>query len=236
MSGAGDPERIKRAMNAVDTTLVRREEDLILLLSPPFDKGTLEPGYIKGYLPGVRENGGQYTHGAIWTALAFAEMGDGDKAGELFSMLNPINHSSSRTGVYRYKLEPYVMAGDVYAESPHSGRGGWSWYTGSAGWMYRGLLEGLLGFKLRGDKLELNPCIPHSWSGFRLQFRYQQTDYTIQVENPQHICQGISKITLDGQQLATTSIGLVNDQKTHDVRLILEVPSLVQASKVADAL
>jgi cyclic beta-1,2-glucan synthetase len=235
MSGAGNPERVKRAMNAVDTTLVRREDDLILLLSPPFDKGTLEPGYIKGYLPGVRENGGQYTHGAIWTALAFAELGDGDKAGELFSMLNPINHSSSRTGAFRYKLEPYVMAGDVYAESPHVGRGGWSWYTGSAGWMYRGILEGLLGFKLRGDRLELNPCIPHAWSGFTLRFRYQQTAYTIQVENPHHLCQGANKITLEGQQLATSSIALVNDHKTHDVRLILESATLISALKVVEA-
>ncbi len=226
ISGAGNPERVKRAMNAVDTTLVRREEDLILLLSPPFDKGTLEPGYIKGYLPGVRENGGQYTHGAIWTALAFAELGDGDKAGELFAMLNPINHSSSRTGAFRYKLEPYVMAGDVYAEPPHVGRGGWSWYTGSAGWMYRGLLEGLLGFKLRGVRLELNPCIPHAWSGFSLRFRYQQTDYTIQVENPHHLCQGVSNVSLDGQQLATSFITLVNDHQLHTVRLVLESATL----------
>jgi cyclic beta-1,2-glucan synthetase len=214
-------ERAKRAMNAVDTTLVRREDDLVLLLSPPFDKGVLEPGYIKGYLPGVRENGGQYTHGAIWTALAFAELGDGDKAGELFAMLNPINHSSSRTGAFRYKLEPYVMAGDVYAESPHVGRGGWSWYTGSASWMYRGILEGLLGFKLRGDTLELDPCIPHTWTGFTLRYRYKETVYDLVVENPEKVCRGISTVSLDNHVLNSQVVHLVNDQKLHDVHIVL---------------
>ncbi len=226
LSSAGNSERVKRAMNAVDTTLVRREDDLILLLSPPFDKGTLEPGYIKGYLPGVRENGGQYTHGAIWTALAFAELGDGDKAGELFAMLNPIHHSSSRTGTFRYKIEPYVMAGDVYAEPPHVGRGGWSWYTGSAGWMYRGLLEGLLGFKLRGERLELTPCIPRTWSGFTLRFRYKETLYEIQIDNPSRVCKGVANISLDGRHLGTSYIPLVNDGITHHVQIVLAEASV----------
>src|SRR6185369_6084719 len=136
-----DPERARRAMAAVDEHLIRRGDGLVLLFTPPFDRTALEPGYIKGYAPGVRENGGQYTHAAVWATIAFAALGDGDKAAELFSVLNPINHASTRAGLYRYKVEPYVMAGDVYSESPHTGRGGWTWYTGAAGWMYRAGVE-----------------------------------------------------------------------------------------------
>ena len=160
LSGAADPSRAERAMAAVDEYLVRRGDGLVLLFTPPFDHGDLDPGYIKGYLPGIRENGGQYTHGAIWSVLAFAALGDGDKAGELFSILNPINHASTTAGVHRYKVEPYVMAADVYAEPPHVGRGGWTWYTGSAGWMYQAGIEWILGFRLRGTELSIDPCIP----------------------------------------------------------------------------
>ena len=142
ISGAADPARGARAMAAVEEYLVRRNDGLVLLFTPPFDRGSLDPGYIKGYLPGVRENGGQYTHAALWSVLAFAALGDGDKAGELFALLNPINHASTRAGVHRYKVEPYVVAADIYAEPPHVGRGGWTWYTGSAGWMYRAGLSG----------------------------------------------------------------------------------------------
>ncbi|MGH7487870.1 MAG: GH36-type glycosyl hydrolase domain-containing protein, partial [bacterium] len=159
ISGAAEPARGARAMAAVEKYLVRRGDNLILLFTPPFDHASPDPGYIKGYLPGVRENGGQYTHAAIWSVLAFAALGDGDKAGELFSLLNPINHASTRAGVYRYKVEPYVVAADIYAESPHVGRGGWTWYTGSAGWMYRAGIEWILGFRLRGSVLHLDPCI-----------------------------------------------------------------------------
>ena len=140
-------------MAAVDEYLVRRDDGLVLLFTPPFDQTPLDPGYIKGYPPGIRENGGQYTHGAIWSVIAFAMLGDGDKAGELFSLLNPINHASTRAGIHRYKVEPYVACADVYSEPPHVGRGGWTWYTGSAGWMYRAGLEWILGFRLRGAKL-----------------------------------------------------------------------------------
>ena len=136
---------------------------LVLLFTPPFNKTALNPGYIKGYIPGVRENGGQYTHGAIWTMMAFTMLGDGDRAGELFSLLNPINHASTRAGLHKYKVEPYVAAGDIYAVWPHTGRGGWTWYTGSAGWMYRAGLESILGFKLHGDRLRVEPCIPRWW-------------------------------------------------------------------------
>jgi cyclic beta-1,2-glucan glucanotransferase len=150
ISGASDKNRAVTAMAALEEYLVRRDDGLLLLFSPPFDRTSLDPGYIKGYPPGIRENGGQYTHGALWSVLAFAMLGDGDKAGELFSLLNPINHWSTRAAIYRYKVEPYVTCGDVYAEPAHIGRGGWTWYTGSAGWMYRVGLEWILGFRLRG--------------------------------------------------------------------------------------
>ena len=171
-------------MAAVEEYLVRRNDGLVLLFTPPFDSAALDPGYIKGYLPGVRENGGQYTHAAIWSVLAFAALGDGDKAGELFALLNPIKHASTRVGVHRYKVEPYVVAADIYAEPPHVGRGGWTWYTGSAGWMYRAGLEWILGFRLRGPLLHLDPCIPRAWQSFAIAFRYHSSRYDIVVENP----------------------------------------------------
>jgi cyclic beta-1,2-glucan synthetase len=171
ITGAAEPGRGARAMTAVDQQLVRRPEGLIRLLAPPFDKTPLDPGYIKGYVPGIRENGGQYTHAAAWTVVAFAALGDGDKAGELFRMINPINRTASRAGVQRYKVEPYVVAGDVYAEAPHIGRGGWTWYTGSSGWLYRAGLEWILGFRLRGTTLNIDPCIPRNWASYSIVFR-----------------------------------------------------------------
>ena len=166
ISGAADPARAALAMAAVNEHLVRRSDGLVLLLAPPFDRTSREPGYIKGYPPGIRENGGQYTHGAIWSAIAFAMLGDGDKANELFSMLNPINRSRTRDAIHRYKVEPYVICADVYSQPPHVGRGGWTWYTGSAGWMYRAGLEWILGFRVRGTILLIDPCIPKVWKNF----------------------------------------------------------------------
>ncbi|MBA3652187.1 MAG: cyclic beta 1-2 glucan synthetase, partial [Chthoniobacterales bacterium] len=160
ISGAGDPGRSRRALDVVDTRLVRREEKLIQLFAPPFDKSALNPGYIKGYIPGVRENGGQYTHGAIWTAMAFALMGETDRAWELFALLNPIHHGATAAQIATYKVEPYVVAADIYAVAPHIGRGGWTWYTGSAGWMYRFLTETLLGVHREGDLLRIIPRFP----------------------------------------------------------------------------
>ena len=157
-------------MAAVEEYLVRREQELVLLFTPPFDRSAVDPGYVKGYPPGIRENGGQYTHAAVWAVAAFAALGEGDKAGELFSILNSINRASTRAGVYRYKVEPYVVAADVYAEPPHVGRGGWTWYTGSAGWMYRAGVEWLLGFRFRGATLHLDPCIPRAWRRFEIDF------------------------------------------------------------------
>ena len=222
ISNAATPERAARAMAAVEEYLVRRGDGLILLLTPPFDRPIHDPGYIKGYPPGVRENGGQYTHAALWSLLAFAALGDGDKAGELFSILNPVNLSSTRAGVHRYKVEPYVVAADVYAEPPHVGRGGWTWYTGSAGWMYRAGLERILGFRLRGDTLHLDPCIPRAWRGFEIRFRYHSTRYEIVVENRKGAMRGVSRIEVDGAPVPVPAIVLQDDGKTHLVRVVIE--------------
>jgi cyclic beta-1,2-glucan synthetase len=223
VSGAAEPARGARAMAAVEKYLVRRGEGLVLLFTPPFDHASPDPGYIRGYLPGIRENGGQYTHAAIWSVLAFAALGDGDKAGELFSLLNPINHASTRAGVYQYKVEPYVIAADIYAEPPHVGRGGWTWYTGSAGWMYRAGIEWILGVRLRGTSLYVDPCIPRGWRGFEVAFRYHSSRYKIVVENPQGVTRGVSSVELDGVSLVGGSmhIPLADDGATHHVRFVL---------------
>ncbi len=223
ISGAAEPARAARAMAAVEEYLVRRDQELILLFTPPFDHAPLDPGYIKGYPPGIRENGGQYTHAAIWAVMAFAALGNGDKANELFSILNPINRASTRAGVHRYKVEPYVAVADVYAEYPHVGRGGWTWYTGSAGWMYRAGLEWLLGFRLRGAVLHLDPCIPRAWRRFDITFRYHASRYEIEVLNPNGATRGISTIDVDGirQSVAGGSVPLTSDGATHRVRVVL---------------
>ncbi|MGH7307369.1 MAG: GH36-type glycosyl hydrolase domain-containing protein [Candidatus Rokuibacteriota bacterium] len=223
LSGAAESGRAARAMAAVEEYLVRRGQELVLLFTPPFDRTTLDPGYIKGYPPGVRENGGQYTHAAIWAVMAFAALGDGDKANELFSILNPINRASTRAGVYRYKVEPYVAAADIYAEPPHVGRGGWTWYTGSAGWMYRAGLEWLLGFRLRGAILHLDPCIPRAWRRFEITFRYHASRYEIMIENPSGVTRGVASVEVDGAPLASggASLPLIDDGTTRRVRVIL---------------
>jgi cyclic beta-1,2-glucan synthetase len=222
ISAAADPARRERAMAAVEEHLVRRADGVVLLLTPPFEDTSLEPGYIKGFVPGVRENGGQYTHAAIWSAIAFAALGDGDKAAELFAMLNPINHASTEAGVQRYKVEPYVVAADVYTEPPHVGRGGWTWYTGSAGWMYRAGLESILGFRLRGARLVVDPCIPRAWHGLEVMFRYRSARYDIVVENPQRVSRGVSSVEVDGVSLVgERRIMLADDRKTHQIRIVL---------------
>jgi cyclic beta-1,2-glucan synthetase len=213
-------------MAAVEEYLVRRHDGLLLLFTPPFggaDSATVDPGYIKGYLPGVRENGGQYTHAAIWSVLAFAALGEGDKAYELFTLVNPIHHGNTRVGVHRYKVEPYVVAADVYAEPPHIGRGGWTWYTGAAGWMYRAGIEWILGFRVRGARLHLDPCIPRTWPRFEIVFRYHSSRYEVIVDNPQGVARGVLSIALDGEPLpgGGTAIPLVDDNTTHHVRVVL---------------
>jgi cyclic beta-1,2-glucan synthetase len=221
ISGAADKHRATRAMSAVEQYLIRRGDGLVILFTPPFDKGALDPGYIKGYVPGVRENGGQYTHAALWTLIAYANLGDGDRAGELFALLNPINHASTRAGLHKYKTEPYVAAGDVYAVPPHTGRGGWTWYTGSASWMYRAGLESILGFELRGERLRIEPCIPRSWRGYEMSYRRGRTRYSIKVENPSGISRGVAEVWLDDVLQPTFEIPLADDGKTHQVRVVL---------------
>ena len=221
ISGGANPQKAARAMASVDEYLIRRGDGIVLLFTPPFDKSSLEPGYIKGYVPGIRENGGQYTHAALWTLIAFAMLGDGDKAGELFSLLNPINHASTRAGLHKYRVEPYVAAGDVYAEQAHVGRGGWTWYTGSAGWMYRAALESMLGFNLKGETLLIEPCIPRSWREFEINYRCGKTLYRIKVENPSSVCRGVAEVLLDGKLLASGEIPLTDDGLTHQVRVTL---------------
>ena len=198
-------------MAAADEYLVRRNDQLALLFTPPFDQAPLDPGYIKGYPPGIRENGGQYTHAAIWSVLAWAMLGEGDKATELFSMLNPINHASTRAGIHRYKVEPYVVSADIYAVAPHIGRGGWTWYTGSAGWMYRVWLEEVLGFKLRAGRLSIEPVIPANWPGYALTFRYGRTGYRIEVEN--------------GGERSKQEIQLVDDGESHAIHVYAGAPA-----------
>jgi len=221
ISGAANPPHAERAMASVEEYLVRPGDDLVLLFTPPFDHSDVDPGYVKGYVPGIRENGGQYTHGAIWSILAFAALGDGDKAGELFSILNPINHANTRAGVQRYKVEPYVIAADVYSEPPHVGRGGWTWYTGSAGWMYQAGIESILGFRLRGATLAIDPCIPRTWPGYEIDFRYHSSTYAIVVENPRGVSRGVASIELDGRALTADGIPLADDGIGHRVRVVL---------------
>jgi cellobiose phosphorylase len=219
ISGAGDPQRSSQAMNAVDRRLIRRNARLIQLFDPPFDKSPLNPGYVKGYIPGVRENGGQYTHAAIWAAMAFALMGENDRAWELFALLNPIHHSGTPKQIATYKVEPYVIAADVYAVAPHMGRGGWTWYTGSAGWMYRLLIETLLGVNLAGDQLRLTPRLPKSWTTYKIHYRYRQTVYHITITRLTADWAGANQLFLDGNELAAATVPLVDDHCEHSVEL-----------------
>ena len=197
LSGAADPVRAAAAMAALERRLIRRDEGVALLFSPPFDKTPLDPGYIRGYPPGLRENGGQYSHAAMWAILAFAKLGAGDRAGDLFALVNPINHARTAEEVDRYKVEPYVVAADVYSVSPHAGRGGWTWYTGAAGWMYRAGIEGILGIRREGAFLVVDPCIPAAWPGFEATVNTGSTRYDIRVETPSHRCRDVSRAILD---------------------------------------
>ncbi len=221
ISGAGEPHRQVRAMASVEEYLIRRGDGLVILFTPPFDKSRLDPGYIKGYVPGVRENGGQYTHAALWTLIAFAILGDGERAGELSQLLNPISHSSTRAGLHKYKVEPYVAVGDVYAVPPHTGRGGWTWYTGSASWMYRAGLESILGFKLQGERLRIDPCVPRWWRDFEITYRRGRTTYRITVENPLAVTRGVISVEFDGAIKDTDEFPLVDDDQTHVVKVVM---------------
>jgi len=217
ISGAGEPGHVARAMSAVNAQLVSRSDGLIKLFTPPFDHTPHDPGYIKAYPPGLRENGGQYTHAAVWSVIAFAMLGNGDRAADLFSLLNPINHASTRAGIHRYKVEPYVICADVYSAPDHIGRGGWTWYTGSAGWMYRAGIESILGISLRGRNLSIDPCIPRAWSGFELTFKHGSSRYRIEIKNARGARKGRMQATLDGQELQgeVCEIALVDDGRYH---------------------
>jgi cyclic beta-1,2-glucan glucanotransferase len=222
LSGAGDRARARQAMTSVERHLVRREDRLLLLLAPPFDRTPLDPGYIKGYPPGIRENGGQYTHAAIWSVLALAELGEGDRATDLFDLLSPIHHATNRADVHTYRVEPYAVAADIYSEPPHAGRGGWTWYTGAAGWLHRAGLEWILGFRKRGATLRIDPCIPRRWAGFAITYRHGSTVYRITVENPKGVCRGVSRVSLDGTGLpADAPVPLSDDGREHEVRVLL---------------
>ena len=219
ISGAADPARAYQAMAAVQQRLVRDADQLILLFDPPFDRGTLEPGYIKGYVPGIRENGGQYTHASTWVVLATALLGQGARAAELFGMLNPVRHADSPKGVDLYKVEPYVMAGDVYGAPPHTGRGGWTWYSGSSGWMYRVGLETILGFRLRAGRLEIEPCIPPGWSGYEVTYRLGSATYHVVVENSGETGRGVRSLTIDGQVVPPGAVDVADDGSRHEIHI-----------------
>lgn len=223
LSGAGGPERSRRAMEAVDQRLVRRDQGLVQLLDPPFDTSSLNPGYIRGYAPGVRENGGQYTHAAIWAAMAFAKLSDNRRAWELFNIINPMNHARTAEQAAVYKVEPYVMAADVYAVMPHIGRGGWTWYTGSASWMYRLMLESLLGLRLEVDRLRFTPCLPPEWEGFTMHYRYRETVFHIHVAQiPEE--KGKMRVSLDHMPQQDGCIPLTDDHKEHWAEVLVPIP------------
>ncbi len=221
ISGAGEGERTEQALRSLEENLVLENERMILLFTPPFDQTPKDVGYIKGYPPGVRENGGQYTHAATWAALAFARRGDGDKAVSLLRMLNPVEHAREKEDYERYKVEPYVVAADVYALKDHLGRGGWTWYTGAASWFYRVWLEEVIGFRRRGDSLLVDPVIPKDWTGFRLKYRYRRTHYDIAIENPEQLSRGVVLVEVDGAAQPNQSISLQDDGQPHHVRVML---------------
>jgi cellobiose phosphorylase len=215
LSGVADPQRGRQAMDALEQQLVRPDAALVQLLAPPFDRAEPNPGYIKGYVPGVRENGGQYTHAAVWAGMAYASMGDAQRAWQVYDMLAPINHAASAAAIARYKTEPYVMASDVYACAQHLGRGGWTWYTGSAGWMYRYSVESLLGLRVRGDQLHLAPCVPPEWDGYELRYRYRNTVYAIVVRRTRDV----PELLIDGERQPGLVLTLADDGQPHRVEL-----------------
>jgi cyclic beta-1,2-glucan synthetase len=221
LSGGGNAQRAQKAMQAVAENLIKKEDQLVLLFTPPFDKSPRDPGYIKGYPPGIRENGGQYTHAATWTVWAFTKLGDGDRAWKLFDLMNPIKHSDNAEKIERYKVEPFVIAADVYSQPPYIGRGGWTWYTGSGGWMYRLGLEAILGFHREGHLLKIEPCIPKEWPGYKIQYQFGESQYTIQVENPEGVNQGVVQILMDGMPSTEKAIKLNDDGINHQITIIM---------------
>jgi len=224
LSAAAPQARAAEAMASVNALLVSRSDRLVKLLTPPFDTAPLEPGYIKGYPPGIRENGGQYTHAAVWTAMAFAALGDHARAWELFGLMNPVSHGDTPEAIATYRVEPYVVAADIYAVAPHTGRGGWTWYTGSASWMYRLLVESLLGVEQEGTLLRLSPHPPRDWPSYTISYRYYDTTYRITVHHPGHGVREagpIRTMVVDGVPQADHAIPLVDDQQHHVIEIAL---------------
>jgi cyclic beta-1,2-glucan synthetase len=217
LSGAAESGRVQKAMESAWQRLVREEEGLVLLFEPPIERMEPSPGYIRGYPPGVRENGGQYTHAALWFAMALARRGDGDRASRVLRMLNPIEHTGGPEEVWRYGVEPYVIAADVYRLPGRIGKGGWSWYTGSAAWMYRAWVEEVLGLKIRGEQMSVEPVIPGWWRGFHLRYRHGEAVYDIQVENPEGRQHGVSRVEIDGRRQADKLIPLERILVKHKV-------------------
>jgi cyclic beta-1,2-glucan synthetase len=212
---------------------MRRDAQIVLLLTPPFDRMTHDPGYIKAYLPGIRENGGQYTHAVAWTIIALARLGMGDEAMELFHMVNPINHMRTPGGSERYRVEPYAIAADVYAHPMHVGRGGWTWYTGSAGWMYQAAIRYLLGVQRNGATISINPCIPAIWPEYSLDWTIGMTRYRFTVLNPEHRTTGVASVSLDGTVVDAGAVPLVDDGADHNVTAVLGTPGTATRAPVA---
>jgi cyclic beta-1,2-glucan synthetase len=221
ISGRADRERSVRALASVDRFLIRRDDRLILLFTPPFDRSDLHPGYIRGYVPGIRENGGQYTHAATWVVRAAAGLGQGDHAALLLGLLNPVYHAATHEQALRYRVEPYVVCGDVYSEPPHTGRGGWTWYTGSAGWLYRVALEDVLGFRVHAGRLEIAPCVASGWKNYEVVYKYRSTEYHIRVDNPNGGQTVVQSCRLDGSDCDAKAIPLADDGRRHEVQVVL---------------
>jgi cyclic beta-1,2-glucan synthetase len=228
LSGAADPDRADRALESAWRHLVREDDGVVLLFTPPFDKMEPSPGYIKGYPPGVRENGGQYTHAALWLAMALARKGDGERAAKILRLINPIEHARDPETVWRYGVEPYVIAADVYRLPGRVGQGGWSWYTGSAAWMYRAWVEEVLGLKIRGDHMQMDPVIPGWWEGFSLRYRHGESIYEIRIENPEGCQRGVSWLEMDGQRLPDGVIPLERGFVKHRILVRLGKPELTR--------
>jgi cellobiose phosphorylase len=221
ISKGADPARASRAMESVYERLIRLDDKLILLFTPPFDRTPRDPGYIKGYPPGIRENGGQYSHASIWAIWAFAELGQGDRTVDLFRLINPIYHADTLDKAKRYHVEPYIISADVYSTAPHIGRGGWTWYTGSASWMYRLGVEAILGLRREGNNLKIEPCISKDWNIYEISYRFDRAMYHIRVENPRGVNHGVSQIVMDGHVLTDENIPLLDEDQIHEIIVTL---------------
>ncbi len=233
LGGAADPDRAARALDSAWDHLVREDEGLVLLFHPPFDQSEPSPGYIKGYPPGVRENGGQYTHAAIWMAMAMARRGEGTRAAKILRMINPVEHAREPDSVWRYGIEPYVVAADIYRLPGRIGQGGWSWYTGSAAWMYRAWVEELLGLQVRGDTMQIEPVIPGWWDGFEMSYRHGEARYEIHVENPEHCERGVKRVELDGQHIEDGVLHLERNLVKHRILILLGQPERMERTVLA---